>query len=242
MILNEKEQKVLRTITRWFREGKNDIGRDTAIAELQISDSEYNTIMPLMENIGAIEAMHGQPSDGPNYIALDFTPLFYSEQLVRQIDEQIESEKRAVLSDFVQQLQSHVPQNPRTANKSITKDYKKCKSFIKRLRKIEKITAPDKRGEALSNLTKDMRQNGFDFPIVYHQTTKNVLQLLNKQIREVKIEKRKRLWFLIKTLSIIIGIVASVMTIILFVLHFLPYLSLIWKSLSTFLIFAACPP
>jgi len=222
MILNEKEQKVLRTIARWFREGKNDIGRNSAITELQISDSEYNTIMPLMENIGAIKAMHGLPHE-PNYVALDFTPLFYSEQLVRQIDKQIDSEKRAVPSDFVQQLQSHVPQNPRTANKSITKeDYKKCKSFIKRVRKIEKITAPNKHGEALSNLTKDMRQNGFDFPIVYHVTTENVLQLLNKQIREVKIEKRKRLWFLIKTLSIIIGIVASVMTIILFILYFLP--------------------
>jgi hypothetical protein len=219
--LNGKEQEVLRTIAKWYREGKNDIDRTSATAELQISDLEYNTIMPLMENIGAIEAMHGQPSDGPNYVALDFTPLFYSEQLVRQIDEQIESEKRAVPSDFVQQLQSHVPQNPRTANKSITKDYKKCKSFIKRLRKIEKITAPDKRGEALSNLIKDMRQNGFDFPIIYHKTTKNVLQLLNKQIREVKIEKRKRIWFFIKALSIIIGIVAGIMTIISIVLHFL---------------------
>lgn len=221
MRLNGKEQEVLRTIAKWYREGKNDIDRTSATAELQISDLEYNTIMPLMENIGAIEAMHGQPSDGPNYVALDFTPLFYSEQLVRQIDEQIESEKRAVPSDFVQQLQSHVPQNPRTANKSITKDYKKCKSFIKRLRKIEKITAPDKRGEALSNLIKDMRQNGFDFPIIYHKTTKNVLQLLNKQIREVKIEKRKRIWFFIKALSIIIGIVAGIMTIISIVLHFL---------------------
>ncbi len=97
-------------------------------------------------------------------------------------------------------------------------DYKKCKEFIKRLQKIEKITAPDKRGEALSSLTKDMRQNGFEFPVVYHKTTKNVLQLLNKQIHEVKIKRRKRIWFLIKVLSIIIGIVAGTITIILFIL------------------------
>lgn len=226
MILNEKEQKVLRTIAKWYREGKNDIDRTSAIAELQTSDSEYNTIMPLMEDIGAIEARHGLPHE-PNYVALDFTPLCYSEQLVRQIDidEQIENEKRAAPPDFVQQLQSHVLQNPWTANNSVTIDYKKCKNFRKRLKKIGKITASDKRGEALSSLTKDMRQNGFDFPIVYRKTTKNVLQLLNKQILEIKVEKLKRIWSLIKVLSTIIGIVAGIVgivagiiTIILFIL------------------------
>ena len=223
MILNEKEQGVLRTIAKWYREGKNDIDRNSAMTELQVNDSEYNTIMPLMEHIGAIEAKHGLPHE-PNYVALDFTPLCYSEQLVRQIDEQIESKKRAAPPDFVQQLQSHVRQNPWTAknpwtaHKSVIIDYKKCKEFRKRLKKIEKIATPDKRGEALSSLTKDMRQNGFDFPIIYHCTTKNVLQLLNKQICEVKVEKRKRIWFLIKVISTIIGIVAGIITIILFIL------------------------
>jgi hypothetical protein len=114
MKLNVKEQGVLRTIAEWYREGKNDIDRTSAMAELQISDSEYNTIMPLMEDIGAIEARHGL-SHEPNYVALDFTPLCYSEQLIRQIDEQIENEKRATPPDIVQQLQSRARQNPLTA-------------------------------------------------------------------------------------------------------------------------------
>lgn len=114
MILNEKEQRVLRTIAKWYKEGKNDIDRNSAMAELQISDSEYNTIMPFMESIGAIEAKHGLPHE-PNYVALDFTPLCQSEQRVRQIDEQIESEKRAAPPDIVQQLESRVRQNPWTA-------------------------------------------------------------------------------------------------------------------------------
>jgi hypothetical protein len=115
MILNEKEQKVLRTIAKWYREGENSIDRNTAIAELEISDSEYNTIMPLMENIGVIEAMHGHPSDGPDYIALDFIPLCYSEQLVRQIDEQIENEKRVAPPDIVEQLKERFHRNPWSA-------------------------------------------------------------------------------------------------------------------------------
>ena len=114
MILNEKEQRVVRTIAKWYKEGKNDIDRNSAMAELQISDSEYNTIMPFMEHIGAIEAKHGLPHE-PNHVALDFTPLCYSEQLVRQIDEQIESEKRAVPPDIVEQLKARVRQNPKTA-------------------------------------------------------------------------------------------------------------------------------
>lgn len=117
MILNEKEQKVLRTIAKWYREGKNDIGREAAIAELSIFDSEYNTIMLLMENIGAIEAMHGHPSDGPDYIALDFTPLCLSEQLVRQLDKQIEEENKikSVPPDIIEQLIKRFHSNPWTA-------------------------------------------------------------------------------------------------------------------------------
>jgi len=114
MILNEKEQEVLRTIAKWYREGKNDIDRNSAIAELQITDSEYNTIMLLMEKYGAIEAKHGLPHE-PNYVALDFTPLCQSEQIVRQIDKQVENEKRATPPDIVQQLQSRARQNPLTA-------------------------------------------------------------------------------------------------------------------------------
>ncbi|MCX5632290.1 MAG: hypothetical protein NTW93_01220 [Phycisphaerae bacterium] len=116
MILNEKEQRVLRIIAKWHREGKNSIGRDPAIAELQISDSEYDTTMSLMEQIGAIKAMHGLPHE-PNCVALDFTPLCESEQLVRQIDKKIEDEnkKRAVPPDIVEQLKTRVRQNPWTA-------------------------------------------------------------------------------------------------------------------------------
>jgi len=112
--LNEKEQEVLRTIAKWYREGKNDIDRTSAITELRISDFEYNTIMPLMEHIGAIEAKHGL-SHEPNYVALDFTPLCYSEQLVRQIDEQIENEKRVVPPDIVEQLKERFHRNPWSA-------------------------------------------------------------------------------------------------------------------------------
>ncbi len=117
MILNEKEQKVLRTIAKWYREGKNSVDRETAIAELEISDSEYNTIMLLMEENGAIEAMHGHPSDGPDYIALDFTPLCHSEQLVRQLDKQIEDENKikAVPPDIIEQLKERFRRNPWTA-------------------------------------------------------------------------------------------------------------------------------
>lgn len=116
MILNEKEQRVLRRISKWYREGKNDIDRDSAIAELQISDSEYNTIMLLMQDIGAIEAKHGFPHE-PNYVALDFTPLCHSEQLVRQMDTaiEIENKKRAAPPDIVEQLESRARQNPWTA-------------------------------------------------------------------------------------------------------------------------------
>ena len=116
MILNEKEEKVLRTIAKWYGEGKNDIDRNSAITELQISDSEYNTIMLLMENNGAIEAKHGLPHE-PNYVALDFTPLCYSEQLVRTMDIeiQIENKKRAVPPDIIEQLKARARQNPRTA-------------------------------------------------------------------------------------------------------------------------------
>ena len=113
MRLNGKEQEVLRAIAKWYREGKNDIDRTSATAELQISDSEYNTIMPLMENIGAIEAKHGLLHE-PNHVALDFTPLSYSEQLARQIDIQIEIEnkKRAAPPDIVEQLKVRARQNP----------------------------------------------------------------------------------------------------------------------------------
>lgn len=114
MRLNGKEQGVLRTIAKWYREGKNDIDRNSAMTELQISDSEYNTIMPLMEEIGAIEAKHGLPHE-PNYVALDFTPLCCSEQLVRQLDEQIENEKRVAPPDIVEQLKARARQNPLTA-------------------------------------------------------------------------------------------------------------------------------
>jgi hypothetical protein len=112
--LNGKEQGVLRTIAKWYREGKNDIDRNSAMTELQISDSEYNTIMLLMEYIGAIEAKHGLPHE-PNYVALDFTPLCYSEQLVRQLDEQIENEKRVAPPDIVEQLKARARRNPLTA-------------------------------------------------------------------------------------------------------------------------------
>jgi hypothetical protein len=112
--LNGKEQGVLRTIAKWFKEGKNDIDRNSAMTELQISDSEYNTIMPLMEDIGAIEAKHGLPHE-PNYVALDFTPLCRSEQLVRQLDEQIENEKRVAPPDIVEQLKARARRNPLTA-------------------------------------------------------------------------------------------------------------------------------
>jgi hypothetical protein len=109
MLLNEKEQNVLRTIAKWYREGINSIDRVTAITKLEISDSEYNTIMPLMEKIGAIEAMHGHPSDGPDYIALDFTPLYYSEQIIRQIDKDNENKSHP---DLVDQLKRRVRENP----------------------------------------------------------------------------------------------------------------------------------
>jgi hypothetical protein len=112
VILNEKEQKVLRAIAKWYREGKNSIDRETAMAELEISDSEYNTIMLLMEENGVIEAMNGHPSDGPDYIALDFTPLCRSEQLVRQMDIEIENKKNTPLPDFVDQLKKRIRQNP----------------------------------------------------------------------------------------------------------------------------------
>jgi len=116
VILNEKEQKVLRTIAKWYGEGKNDIDRSSAITELQISDSEYNTIMLLMGNIGAIEAKHGLPHE-PNYVALDFTPLCHSEQLVRAMDIeiQIENKKRAVPPDIIEQLKARARRNPLTA-------------------------------------------------------------------------------------------------------------------------------
>jgi len=114
MRLNEKEQQVLRTIAQWYSQGKTDIGRNSAIAELQISDSEYNTIMLLMQDIEAIEAKHGLPHE-PNYVALDFTPLCRSDQLVRQIDEQIESQRSATPPDIVQQLHSRARRNPLTA-------------------------------------------------------------------------------------------------------------------------------
>jgi hypothetical protein len=116
VILNEKEQTVLRTIAKYYGKGKNDIDRHSAITELQISDSEYNTIMLLMENIGAIEAKHGLPHE-PNYVALDFTPLCYSEQLVREmdIDIQIENKKRAVPPDIIEQLKARARRNPLTA-------------------------------------------------------------------------------------------------------------------------------
>jgi len=67
-----------------------------------------------MEKYGAIEAKHGLPHE-PNYVALDFTPLCQSEQIVRQIDKQVENEKRATPPDIVQQLQSRARQNPLTA-------------------------------------------------------------------------------------------------------------------------------
>ena len=116
MILNEKEQRVLRTIAKWYTEAKSDIDRNSAMAELQISDSEYNTIMLLMQDIGAIEAKHGL-SHEPNYVALDFTPLCQSEQLLRQMDTEIEIEnkKRATPPDIVEQLKARVRQNPCTA-------------------------------------------------------------------------------------------------------------------------------
>jgi len=219
MILNEKEQEVLRTIAKWYREGKNDIDRNSAIAELQITDSEYNTIMLLMEKYGAIEAKHGLPHE-PNYVALDFTPLCQSEQIVRQIDEQIESKKRAAHPDFVQQLQSHVRQNPWTANKSVIMDYKKCKEFIKKLKKIGKITDPVKRGGALSILTQDMRQNGFDFPLLYRRSTTKIMQLIKEEMEKSNNRKLEYIRSFIKVSSIVLGVVASVITIIWFIIHF----------------------
>ncbi len=102
-------------------------------------------------------------------------------------------------------------------------DYKKCKEFRKRLKKIGKITAPDKRGESLLSLTKDMRQNGFEFPLLYRCNTTTIMQLVEEYMEKSKIgetRKCKNICSHIKTLGIFLGIVASIITILWFIINF----------------------
>jgi len=102
-------------------------------------------------------------------------------------------------------------------------DYKKCKEFRKRLKKIGKITASDKRGEALSSLTKDMRQNGFEFPRLYRRSTTTIMQLIEEEIDKSKNRtdtKLKRIWSCIKFSIKVVGVIASIITIIWFIIHF----------------------
>ncbi len=68
-------------------------------------------------------------------------------------------------------------------------DHKKCKEFTKRLKKIEKIADPNKSAQALSNLTQDMRQNGFEFPRMYRHTITVVRQLIEEYTTRVANKK-----------------------------------------------------
>lgn len=99
-------------------------------------------------------------------------------------------------------------------------DYKKCKGFRKRLKRIGKITDPVKRGAALSNLTQDMRQDGFEFPRVYRRTTTELMQLLEEEMEKSSNRKLEHIRSCIKTSVIVLGVIASVITIIWFIIHF----------------------
>lgn len=102
-------------------------------------------------------------------------------------------------------------------------DYKKCKEFRKRLKKTGKITDPVKRGAALSSLTQDMRQDGFDFPRVYRCSATRVMQLIEEEIEKSKNRKDRKLkciWSCIKVSGIVLGVVASIITIIWSIIHF----------------------
>lgn len=99
-------------------------------------------------------------------------------------------------------------------------DYKKLREFRKRLKKIEKITEPVKHGAALSSLTQDMKQDGFDFPLLYRRSTTTVMQLIKEEMEKSNNRKLKHIRSCIKVSAIVLGVVASVITIIWFIIHF----------------------
>lgn len=69
-------------------------------------------------------------------------------------------------------------------------DYKKCKKFIKRLKKIEKISDPDESAQALSELIQEMRHNGFEFPPVYRRRIAEIRQLIEGYATRTVSKKR----------------------------------------------------
>lgn len=99
-------------------------------------------------------------------------------------------------------------------------DYKKCREFRKKLKKISKITDPDKRGQALSSLTQEMRQDDFKFPLLYRCSTTMVMQLIEEEIEKSSNRKLEHIRSCIKTSAVVLGVVASVITIIWFIIHF----------------------
>jgi len=97
--------------------------------------------------------------------------------------------------------------------------YRKCKEFKRKLKKIGKFADPNKAAEALSNLTRDMREDGFEFPLVYRCNVRTVMHLLEEHMssrKRTKLIKLKPLWFFIKGLAIVLGLIVSVIIIIRF--------------------------
>jgi hypothetical protein len=107
MILNEKEQRALRTIAKWFKENKSSIDRDEAIKELGVDDTKYETLIKMMERLGVVKDVSS--AAGERY-AKHFEPTAYAEILARDIQNE---QKKA--PDIVEQLKTRIQQNPWTA-------------------------------------------------------------------------------------------------------------------------------
>ena len=110
MILNEEEQNCIRFLAKCFAENRTlFIQRTWAMEQMEIDDDKYETLMRIMEEIGAIDRVSSSSSGYAT--AFQISP--YVLQLQRELD--LEEQKAKVPPDIVEQLEARVRQNPWTA-------------------------------------------------------------------------------------------------------------------------------
>jgi len=84
MKYNKDEKRCIRVIAKWFRDNRNFVGRDDLTKELGVDDNKCDTLIKMMEHLGAIEDVKSVM--GENGYGIFFRPSAYAEELAREID------------------------------------------------------------------------------------------------------------------------------------------------------------
>ncbi|MBA7691426.1 hypothetical protein ES703_99970 [subsurface metagenome] len=84
MIYSEDEKKCIKLVAKWFRENKDFVKREDAIKELRVDNDSYDTLIKMMEHIGAVEAV--ETVMGKAGYGVCFRPSAYAEELAREIE------------------------------------------------------------------------------------------------------------------------------------------------------------